>query len=114
MRTTSIPAAGLVGMRGTRQGGVVVPVEPPSLLGTLALELGRLAARLITSALRHPLVTGLVLLLVVVTRAAGPVALLVTLAAVVSGLLVWHRLHRASYRRMVTSPYRAAVVYRRR
>jgi S-DNA-T family DNA segregation ATPase FtsK/SpoIIIE len=101
-------------MRGTRPAEVAMPMGPPSLLGTLALEIGRLAARMFAGAVRHPGMSGLVLVLVLITRTAGPVGLLAALVLVVVLLVGWHRVDRSSYRRMVTTPYRAAVVYRRR
>jgi S-DNA-T family DNA segregation ATPase FtsK/SpoIIIE len=114
MRTASLRTTGMAGMRGTRPAEVAVPLGPPSLLGTLAVELGRLVARLLAGAVRHPLATGLVVALVLVARSVGLAGLVAAMTLLVVCLVVWRRAHRASYRRMVTTPYRATVVYRRR
>jgi S-DNA-T family DNA segregation ATPase FtsK/SpoIIIE len=114
MRPTSLRTTGMAGMRGTRPAEVAVPIGSPSLLGILALELARLAARLLAGAARHPLATVLVVALVLVTRSAGLAGLVAAVTLLVVSLVVWRRLHSASYRRKVTTPYRATVVYRRR
>ncbi|HET7388896.1 MAG TPA: FtsK/SpoIIIE domain-containing protein [Nocardioidaceae bacterium] len=78
------------------------------------LAVATLVGRLLMLALGHPVVTLMLVVLGWVSVVAGVGWAVALLTGLVAGLLVWRWLHRASYRRLVTSRVRAAWVYRRR
>ncbi|HET7386296.1 MAG TPA: FtsK/SpoIIIE domain-containing protein [Nocardioidaceae bacterium] len=106
------PAA--VGMRGSRSPEPMEAYEAPGVTEALMLAVARLVGRLLTTALAHPVVTLSLVVLSWVTAVAGVGWAIAMLTGLAAGLLVWRQLHRASYRRLVTSRVRGTWVYRRR
>lgn len=114
MRSSSLRPSGWVsGLRSSRSGELLVPVSRPSLLGLLLVNVGRVVSRLVRTACHHPLATLLLLGGTGLLHVAGPRALVPALVLLGVVCLVWWRAHPRTFRRVVVSPYRAAVVYGR-
>lgn len=114
MRTTSMSTGGMgTGLRGARSGELILPVARPSLLWVLVVNTARLGIRLGRWAARHPVGTMSLVVAGLIQATTGIRGFLVGAITVCPALIAWARLHRQSFRRVVISPCRAAVVYAR-
>jgi DNA segregation ATPase FtsK/SpoIIIE, S-DNA-T family len=115
MRTTDIhPVAVAGGMRGTRSAELVAVHPRPGLGLVLLRNLVRLLGLLLMGMVRHPVTTTTVTLLATTWLVAGTFGLLTLIMAMAAALILWRRSRPDSYRRLVVSRWRAALVYRRR
>ena len=115
MRTTSVhPGAVAGGMRGTKSAELVALHPRPSLGLVILRNVLRLLGLLLVGMARHPVTTTTTALLVGTWLLTGPIGVLVLVASVAASLVSWRRLRPQSFRRLVVSRWRAALVYRRR
>jgi DNA segregation ATPase FtsK/SpoIIIE, S-DNA-T family len=115
MRTTNVyPGAVAGGMRGARSAELVALHPRPSLGLVLIRNLFRLLGLLLVGMARHPVTTTACTLAFTTWLAAGAVGVAVFAASVATALMLWRRLRPDSYRRLVVSRWRGAVIYRRR
>ncbi len=115
MRTTNVhPGAVAGGMRGARSAELVALHPRPSLGLVLLRNLGRLLGLLLVGMVRHPVTTAACVALGAVWLVAGLLGLLGLVSTTAASLMLWRRLRPSSFRRVVVSRGRAALVYRRR
>ena len=113
-RTASFGTGGLAGgMRGSKASELVVIQPRPTLTTVILTNLARVLGRLIGWVLRHPGSACTFLLAWWLLAWLGVGGLAVSAAVGVGGVLLWRRLHVASYRRLVVSRWRGFWVYRR-
>jgi S-DNA-T family DNA segregation ATPase FtsK/SpoIIIE len=101
-------------MRGSTTREFVVAPHRPSLVTLVLKNLGILLAAGVILAVRHPAIASGLMLTGIAFVWLGGVGIVVLVVVAVGGLLGWRRWHRRSYRRVVTSRYRGAMIYRRR
>ncbi|MGL5825096.1 MAG: FtsK/SpoIIIE domain-containing protein [Nocardioides sp.] len=115
MRTSSVRVGGWAnGLRGSRSTELIVPTSRPSLLVVALVNLLRMTGALARLAVRHPVLT-LVLLVAGYVLYLDGLRGVVLVTALAAGLTVaWWRGHPRTFRRFVVSPWRGAFVYSRR
>ena len=115
MRTTNVhPGAVAGGMRGARSAELVALHPRPSLGLVLLRNLARLLGLLLVGMVRQPVTTAVFTVALTTWLAGGIPGLGILGTTVIGALVLWHRQWPHSYRRLVVSRWRAALVYRRR
>jgi S-DNA-T family DNA segregation ATPase FtsK/SpoIIIE len=100
-------------MRGSKASELVVIQPRPTLTTVILTNLARLVGRLIGWVLRHPGSACTFLLAWWLLAWLGAGGLAISAAVGGGGVLLWRRLHVASYRRLVVSRWRGFWLYRR-
>jgi DNA segregation ATPase FtsK/SpoIIIE, S-DNA-T family len=115
MRTRSRHPSALVGgMRGTKSAELVTLHPRPSLGLVMLRNLARLLGLLLVGMARHRITTASLAVIAVAGTAGGFLGVLFLIVATAVALVTWRRRYPASYRWLVVSRWRAAVVYGRR
>ena len=115
MRTTNVhPGAVAGGMRGAKSAELVALHPRPSLGLVILRNLLRLLGLLLVGMARHPVTTTIAALVIGIWILTGLLGVLVLAATVAASLVCWRRFRPESFRRVVVSRWRAALVYRRR
>ena len=113
MRTKRV-AATAGNLRGSQSRELVMFEPNPGVVELLVINLASAAWMLVATVSRHPFLTLLLTGWTLATAAWGATGLVGFAAVLTLGACAWRRLHRRSWLRFVTSPWRAAWVYRRR
>jgi S-DNA-T family DNA segregation ATPase FtsK/SpoIIIE len=111
MRTTTLRAS--VGMRGGKMPQLVMIQPRPTLAAVVAINLVRLVAGSASWLLHHAAAAAVIGGLLVCLVVLGWVDTVVAILAMAGGLLLWRRVRPDSFRRVVTSRWRAVAVYGR-
>ena len=110
MRTASMRVSGMG--RSSTTDRFVEPVIRQTLLSVLALNAFRLLRRVVRTAVRHPVGTGVLVCIIALARLSGLVGVAIPILVALVVLFGWSRIHPVSYRRVVVSGWRWFSVYR--
>jgi S-DNA-T family DNA segregation ATPase FtsK/SpoIIIE len=111
MRTTTLRAG--AGMRGGKTPQLVMIQPRPKLAAVIAINLVRLVGRSARWLVGHAAAAGLIVGLTVCLVVFGWASTTASMLALGGGLTLWRRFRPGSFRRIVTSRWRAIVVYAR-
>lgn len=113
-RTATVGTGGLAGgMRGSKANELVIIQPRPTLTTVILTNLVRLLGRFAGWLIRDPGTAGTILLSWWLVAWLGAGGFAATVVVIVAGVMLWRRLHVASYRRLLVSRWRGVWVYRR-